>query len=141
MQILLFLLLFFAAISDAVETKIPNLLIIIGFVIAPVALIREHDIERLCSGIICAVSIFCILFFFFQMRLIGAGDIKLLMMMSLFLDVSMLLHILLFSFGNALPFYLIKEKFTEKTSPQKRGIRMSIPIFLGYGYWYLFQRF
>lgn len=139
MQILLFLLLFFAAVSDAIKAKIPNVLIIIGFITAPVILIKEHKAGLLFTGIVCALSIFCILYFFFQIKLIGAGDIKLLMMMALFLDVSTLLHILLFSFGNALPFYFVKERITSLNTSQKRGIRMSIPIFLGYGLWYLNQ--
>lgn len=141
MQILLFLLLFFAAVSDAIEAKIPNVLIIIGFITAPVLLIKEHKVDLLITGIICSLSIFCILYIFFQINLIGAGDIKLLMVMSLFLDVSTLLHILLFSLGNALPFYFVKERLTSLNTSQKRGIRMSIPIFLGYGLWYMNQVF
>ena len=141
MQILLFLLLFFAAVSDAIKAKIPNVVVAIGFIAAPVLLIREDKADLLITGIICSLSVFCVLYFFFQINLIGAGDIKLLMLMPLFLDMSTLLPILFFSFGNALLLYVMKENIFSQHTSQKRGIRMSIPIFLGYGLWYLNQIF
>ena len=101
----------------------------------------EDKADMLITGIICSLSVFCVLYFFFQINLIGAGDIKLLMLMPLFLDMSTLLPILFFSFGNALLLYVMKENIFSQHTSQKRGIRMSIPIFLGYGLWYLNQIF
>lgn len=137
MLILLFLLLFFSALSDAICAKIPNVLILIGLIGSMVLRIYFRETDRMLRGMVLAAIIFSILYIFFQIGLIGAGDIKILMMMSMYLDVSNLLYILFISFGSYLPFHVVYTSYPYQKVPQKRGIRMSIPLFLGYGLWYL----
>lgn len=88
---LLLLILMAAAYTDIRSHKIPNKLILVGMIIG---LTYEPSFH----GLIGKTAVLLVLFFFGMTGLMGAGDIKLLMVISLFVDVTRFLMILAVAF-------------------------------------------
>lgn len=135
MYILLFLILFCAALCDLKYLKIPNSLILLGICCSISILLVSLDFTTLVSRLLVSLIIFISLFSFFQIGILGAGDIKLLMMMSLFLSISELLQIVFISFNLTLLQLSTLSIFYHLKSKYKETIPLAISIFWGYGFW------
>ena len=76
-----------AFLTDILRGRIPNLLIAVGFISGLVYLIADHSAAEICKRILASVLIFGLLFLFYAIGTMGAGDIKLLMMISMYVDI------------------------------------------------------
>ncbi|MBR1816127.1 MAG: prepilin peptidase [Lachnospiraceae bacterium] len=88
--ILCTLLAFFAMIYDLRTYKIPNVLCVIGILSGIVFNIIFHgfsSVKNSLTGIVCPIGI---LFIFFCLRIIGAGDIKLLSAIGAFISFGVI---------------------------------------------------
>ncbi len=78
--------------------RIPNGIIILGTVIGLFSRIRETGWQGILNaGVVILIS-FCILYPFYRIGGLGAGDVKLLLMTGSFFSSDMQLHIMAFSF-------------------------------------------
>lgn len=140
MATLLLFVLLIAALCDYKTSRIPNTVIISGALSAMAYCLVNKRYDRLWQGLAVAFTIFIILYVFFVIGILGAGDIKLLMMMALYLDAINLLLILFISCTCAV---IVREigfiRIGEKYHIDR--IKLSVPIFFGYGLWYLFSIF
>lgn len=136
-MILLFLLLLFAAFSDLLYAKIPNALILFGISAAVAELNYRSQVSILLQRIVVFISIFIVLYIFYSCGSLGAGDIKLLQLMSLYMDLNDLLVLLLLSFSGWLVIDTLMDYAGKKSLNSKKKIRMAVPVFIGYGLWYL----
>lgn len=132
MNILLFTVLFCSAICDLKFRKVPNGIIILGFFSAISYLLLLSDYHHLFSRMIVSISIFIFLYLFFQIGVLGAGDIKLLMVMALFLNISELLQIIFISMSITI-IQLLVLKF--KSVIQTLNIKIPLANSLFWGYW------
>lgn len=135
MYILLFMILFCAALCDLRYLKIPNGLILLGFGCSISILLLSLNFSILISRLFVSLIIFISLFSFFQIGILGAGDIKLLMMMSLFLNISELLQIVFISFNLTLLQLLVISIIYHLKSKYRETIPIAISFFWGYGFW------
>lgn len=138
MYILLFLILFCIFICDLRFYKVPNKLLIVGTLGAITYNLYCGSFIALASNASACLFIFFSLYSFYQIGILGAGDIKLFMMMSLFLNISQLLIILLISFSITL-FILIVLSITKciKINGKSR-IPLGVSVFFGYGFWFIY---
>lgn len=138
MYILLFLILFCAALCDLRYLRIPNSLIILGYCCSISILLLSFDFTILISRLFISLMVFISLFSFFQIGILGAGDIKLLMVMSIFLNISDLLQIVFISFSLTLLQLLALSLFFHLQVKSKETIPLAISLFWGYGAWIIF---
>ena len=126
---LLALFLSAASISDLVKRKIGNRLILVSALIGGALSLHYGGFGSLFDGILTAAGIFVLFLPFFMAHLIGAGDIKLLMVIALFLGHGVLFDslfpILVFSLVILLIFAILNRGF--------KGVRvpMAVPLSLG----------
>lgn len=95
-QSLLLLLLFLAALADLKTDRIPNGFIVFGIIIGiSGSLWLDSDIRQTAVSMLLA---FLLLYPLFKIGALGAGDVKVFMMIGSFVEVKELLMILIFSF-------------------------------------------
>ena len=142
MGIVLFLLLFCAALWDMYHARIPNILIIFGALTA-VFFWMSHDRETLFRRAGVSFLIFVVLYAFFTVGRLGAGDVKLLMMLVLYIKPADFLTILFISFAGAVIFRGLMIMSGRHNYCGDMTVRLSVPLFMGYGLWYIctFLRF
>jgi len=138
---ILFLILFCAALCDLKYSKIPNGLIILGVCYSILILLLSFDITTLFSRFFISFIVFISLFSFFRIGILGAGDIKLLMMMSIFLNISDLLQIVFVSFSLTLVQLMVVSIFFQLSINLKRTMPLAISLFWGYGFWIVMNSF
>lgn len=83
---IMILLLLMAVWFDFSSWRIPNSLLLVGTVTGSVLQIWYYGFQGLAVAYLRAILVIFLLFLFFHMRALGAGDIKLLSMTSLFLQ-------------------------------------------------------
>ena len=106
-------LLFFAAVWDLWKKKIPNSLVITGFVLGWVRILLKPDTESIFNHFIGIIFPFFICIPLYLMGTLGAGDIKLFSMLGCFLSAKEALYCFWLSFALAGVFsfiFLIKKK-------------------------------
>lgn len=133
MIIALFLLLFWAAIFDSKSSKIPNLLILSGY-LGGIIYLFAFEIDKLLNRFILSWFVMICLYVFFTLRALGAGDIKLLMMISIYLDFRDYLYVVAGAFLLAAivaVYKLIKDNFDVTNT----YIHLAFPIFGGFCMW------
>ena len=96
-MIVLFLSLF-AYMYDLREGRVPNILIMIGYTTGFIYAICEKGACGLPEAIISLTWPILLLYVLFRIRALGAGDIKVFSMISLFLDHNRMLTIIFISF-------------------------------------------
>ena len=95
-QSLLFLLLLLATLTDIKTDRIPNGFVVLGIVIGVLgSLWLGSDIRRIAVSMLLA---FLLLYPLFKIGALGAGDVKLFIMIGSFVEVKELLMILAVSF-------------------------------------------
>lgn len=93
--IVLLLVLFLAAVLDFYRGKIPNLLILVGCCYGVIRLLYYQDIFKSIPGIIFPVIV---LFPFYKIGVIGAGDIKIFSMLGFYLTFMETIFCIFLSF-------------------------------------------
>ncbi|MGE3973863.1 MAG: prepilin peptidase [Bdellovibrionales bacterium] len=88
-----FMLLSLAVIEDLKQRKVRNNFIIVSFVMALVLLLLQEGIQGLPVGMLSLVAAFGVGFPLFLLRVVGAGDVKLLMVLALNLDWNAVLTV------------------------------------------------
>ncbi|MCR5799675.1 MAG: prepilin peptidase [Lachnospiraceae bacterium] len=136
MGVVLFLLLFCAALWDMYRARIPNILIIFGTLISVFFWI-SHDMETLFKRVGVSFLIFVVLYAFFTVGGLGAGDVKLLMMLVLYIKPADFLTILFISFAGAVIFKGLMIMLGRHKYCGDMTVRLSVPLFMGYGLWYI----
>ena len=96
-QIFLLLYLFTAVLEDFHSRKIPNWWIVFGFGIGLFSLLGERTNPYLYYVIGCLIPFF-LLILLYVIRVLGAGDIKLFMVVGLFLGRAEILRVMAWSF-------------------------------------------
>lgn len=96
-QIFLFLYLFTAVLEDFRNRRIPNWWIVFGIGIGLFSLLGERTNPYLYYVIGCLIPFF-LLIILYIIRVLGAGDIKLFMIVGLFLGKIEILHVIAWSF-------------------------------------------
>lgn len=134
MYILLFIVLFCAALCDLKYHIIPNRLLFLSSISAISILLIDFDFNIFLSRTLSSVLVFFLFFVFFQNGVLGAGDIKLLMTMCLFLNMSSLLQIIFISFSiTLLQITILKLVSTGQINHTK--VPMANSLFWGYWLW------
>lgn len=87
-----------AALSDLKEEKIPNRWVLTGFLLSLTGQILFCRESRWHPEFLSALIPFLLLIPFYLFRMIGAGDIKLLMVTGIFMKPGQMLLLLLFTF-------------------------------------------
>lgn len=87
-----------AVVMDFRSWKIPNILLLAGTAVGSVCRWQAGGAEALLQGYVRMAFLITIFFLLFQMRALGAGDIKLLAMASLFLENEDCLYAILWTF-------------------------------------------
>ena len=87
-----------AAACDLVTKKIPNLIIICGYIIAFTTMFFLNGTDEFYIYIIRALWPIPALFIFYYLRALGAGDIKLFSVISIFIPTEVLIRFIIFSF-------------------------------------------
>ena len=105
---LVFLILVPAVICDIRTDRIPNSIIVVGFLTGMIYQSIHHGIYGILQGMASAMIPFIVLFPIFTIRGLGAGDIKLLAVAGTFLSVDKSKHCLIFSLIFGAVFALIK---------------------------------
>lgn len=118
-------LLFLATICDIRHRLIPNQLIFIGSFIALV-LIAQEGITHLTQSLMTVLIVWLIGFTLFERAWCGAGDIKLLMMVSLFFSRTDFFLVVLYSLimGGVISLWYQYQR-------PRRGVPYALPITLG----------
>ena len=96
-QIFLFLYLFTAVLEDFHSRKIPNWWIVFGFSMGMLFLFGENANQYHYYAVGCLIPFF-LLIVLYGIRVLGAGDIKLFMVVGLFLGGIEILYVIAWSF-------------------------------------------
>ena len=108
-NILILLALVFAAfLSDLKFRKIPNIITVGGSILGLLFTIWSSAPWLIARRIVTAITVFAILYVFFKIGALGAGDIKLLMMISMYVNTADYIKIFVFSFAVAAVMALYK---------------------------------
>lgn len=83
---------------DFKQDRIPNGLIVFGIVIGFFSRFMENGWQGIFSACVIILISFCILYPFFRIGGIGAGDVKLLLTTGSFFSADEQLHVMMFSF-------------------------------------------
>lgn len=123
--VFLLLLLAVAVITDSRYGKIPNWLIVIGLLVG--IWVAEERLEKI------AVAVLIILIFYplFTIGALGAGDIKCIAMISLYLKTEQILATLFFIFLTAAIFSVGKIFYHHSLEQIKSKIHLALPILVG----------
>lgn len=130
-----YLLLLIAGIFDYKHSKIPNWLTISGYIGGLLYMYHKRP-ESFCERVVVSIALLVALYVFFAIRTLGAGDIKLLMMLSIFLNIKDFIGTVVCAFliaGCMAVIKIIKQKNINKVL--KTNIHLAIPIFLGFCSW------
>lgn len=138
---LLFLLLFCAALCDLKYSKIPNSLILLGFSSVLSLLLIQQLYIRAIKGVFAGALIFSFLFMFYQLRILGAGDIKLLMVLPMFLSVNDFFLIIIISFSFTIIICGFLNILQSIRITTKTRLPLGISLLYGYGFWYIYYFF
>lgn len=124
-EVCLFLFLAVAVITDLKSNRIPNWLLLIGLVVG--LLTTEHLIESILGSFL----IILIFFPLFRLGVLGAGDIKCMAMISLYLTQQRLWSALVYTFllAAGIAVYYIFHSYYFHVS--KKKVHLAVPIFLG----------
>lgn len=128
-MVYLLVILFIAAMFDLRYSRIPNLLVLILY-ISGVSINIFTDISLLIPRLYSFLIIFAAFYFFYLANSIGAGDVKLLMAVALYVEVNSLIFIIAITFILALIksiLYIIKTLDLNL----KRRTKLAPYIFLG----------
>ncbi len=98
---LLFVFVFAAFITDLLHKKVPNRLVVTGTVVGFLFTIWSQAPFVIVKRFLGAVLIFGFLYLLYAVGTVGAGDVKLLMMISMYVDLSDYGHILILSLAVA----------------------------------------
>ena len=133
------LVLISAAITDVRRGKIPNILILIlavfqtlyvlfsKFVLNTPSISGTLIFERICA----AAAVFLLLYPFFKIGGLGAGDVKLLTLTVLSVKDPLLFMLIVFSIG-ALISVIILFSGLEFNNKGHKIVHMALPILIGY---------
>lgn len=97
-QFLLVLLLIASVVMDYKQDRIPNGIIVFGFVIGFFSRFTGNGWQDIFNAGVVIIISFCILYPLFRIGGIGAGDVKLLLMTGSFFSADEQLHVMMFSF-------------------------------------------
>lgn len=128
--VFLYVLLLIAVFTDRKRGKIPNWLIFAGVV---VGILTTDTIKE---NLIQAAAALFFLFPFFVIGAVGAGDIKCICMIGLYLDRDLFILSILYSFSIAALisfFFILKTFILYKTLKYNKNqiIHLAFPIFCG----------
>ena len=138
------LVLISAAITDVRKGKIPNILVLFlalfqtvyvlisGFVFNTPLLSGSLIFERICA----AAAVFLLLYPFFKVGGLGAGDVKLLTLTVLSVKDPLIYLLIVFSVGAFISVIYLLSRFDFKNRGCK-VVHMALPILVGYCATYL----
>ena len=133
------LVLISATITDVRQAKIPNILILIlaifqtlyviisKFVLNTPSLSGTLIFERICA----AAAVFLLLYPFFKLGGLGAGDVKLLTLTVLSVRNPLLFLLIAFSIGAFISVIMLFSKL-EFNNRGHKVVHMALPILIGY---------
>lgn len=133
------LVLISAAITDVRRGKIPNILILIlaifqtfyvlfsKFVLNTPSLSGSLIVERICA----AAAVFLLLYPFFKLGGLGAGDVKLLTLTVLSVKDPLIFLLIVFSIGAFVSVIILFSKL-EFNNRGHKIVHMALPILVGY---------
>lgn len=98
-MVLLNLILIPAVRADLSSEKIPNQWILAGWGMGILYQIFYAGVSGVACGLLGAVFPILVLFLFFMLRMLGAGDIKLLSVVGMFYGISPMIRLILLVFG------------------------------------------
>lgn len=128
----LFALLVCAFLCDLKCSKIPNALIITGIFTGILYTVFSCSLEELVNRLTITILVFAVLFPFFRLKMLGAGDVKLLMVITLFMGEDEYLKLMAVSFALALIIGLIKYVNAKRFSKRIVTVRLAVPILGGF---------
>ncbi len=131
--LILFVFLFLAAVLDYKFGRIPNRITLSAY-LTGIGYIACFYPDMLVIRILTSIAILLLLYLFFSMSMLGAGDIKLLMMISIFMEAKILAELILI----AAMFSVVTA--IARTIRNKKGVvdflkvrvHMAVPIFISY---------
>jgi len=153
-------------LSDIRTGKVPNLLIRYGMVAGLLFTLWIYSVPDVLKRILAAALILALLYLFYAIGTIGAGDIKLLMMIALYVNIGdyfkIIIFIMLFAIvmavykmlkrrclGARIMYFVsyirdcIKEKkimmYEDDNLQNRLTIPMAAAIFGGYSIWMIFK--
>jgi len=94
----LLLLLLLAAVFDAYRHKIPNIVSLLGWILAPVLYATNFGLDGLLTSVYGLLLVLALTFPLFALRWMGAGDVKLMVSVGAFVGVGAALPLLVFIF-------------------------------------------
>lgn len=118
-------LLFAAMLFDVLKRQIPNVLILAGVFVELMYLMLVDGIDGIFQGFVRLGLFIPVLFLFFQCSVFGAGDLKLISIMSLVLSWGELGRWLCISVCLGLPIGILYRFRGEKSFP------FGVPLFIG----------
>ncbi len=124
--ITLLILLFLALVFDMRSYKVPNVLILIGYVSGAIGLCMQYGVSGILISLISIAVVWLIFSPFFIIRGLGGGDCKLLAWIPLFLRYEWILECYFLIFVCAGTVGVLNYFITKK-----RRFRFSIAAFLG----------
>lgn len=100
-------LLFIAGICDKMTMKIPNILILVGFILG---FIYQPSLEEILLKVFYVIFLFA----FSMLGMLGFGDIKLFMVIALFLNITNCMIITFFAAIGSIIYSIVKYKETAR---------------------------
>ena len=133
------LVLISAAITDVRKGKIPNILVLflalfqILFVLFSKYVFNTPSLSGslVLERIIAAAAVFLLLYPFFKLGGLGAGDVKLLTLTVLSVKDPLIFLLIVFSVGAFISVIILFSKYDFKNN-RRKVVHMAIPILVGY---------
>lgn len=124
--VILLILLFLALVFDMRSYKVPNVLVLIGYMTGTISLCMQHGAAGILISLISIAIVWLIFSPFFIIRGLGGGDCKLLAWVPLFLRYELILECYFLIFACAGMVGILNYFISRK-----RRFRFSIAAFLG----------
>lgn len=137
--LIVFLLLMTAGIYDCRYSKIPNWLTASGYLFGLVFLYIKQP-EKIVTRIMTSLIIMFMLYAFFAVGQLGAGDIKLLMMLSIYMDIQDYIRVTVGALIVSVIIGMVKVFINKsKTHLLHITVHLAIPIFASFCGWSIYH--
>ena len=117
-----------AAITDTSRKKIPNFLVLSVFLWGLVYSFLLGGLSAVFFFLVFSVCVLFLFFPFYQLHLLGAGDVKLLSAMAGFFPVTSFLFFLFYSFSGAFLLSIFSLIFSKKQMTISDILRHRVPM-------------
>ncbi len=124
-----------SVVFDMYSGKVPNRLMLTAYLLAPLFMYLDYGGMGILSHLLPALGAGVILFFCYMVNAIGAGDVKLMTFICLFLDSGNIFRFLILVFGIGAVLGVIKVAcniIENRTELSSMRIKFTVPITIGY---------